>query len=351
VGGRTASALTCYHSAMPAKSKKGSSKQGASAKARSKKKIETVVFFGTPEFAVPTLEALHEAGRTPALVVSQPPRPAGRGQEEQEPRVAAWAQAHGVELAQPESVKDEAFLARLRELAPDVAVVVAFGQIFPAELLELPAHGCVNLHASLLPKYRGASPIQAALINGEKKTGVTAMRMEEGLDTGPILHQEEVKVRSWESAGELTDKLSKLGAQLMVETLDKLESGDYKERKQREESASYAGRIAKSDGKVNWALESEEIYNRLRAYTPWPGVSAHFRGRPVKIVWGVPMTWENAPIGVTGTVLGLRQGRIAVLCGNNTIFGIDELQRPGKNKLRASDFANGERVRVGDRFA
>jgi methionyl-tRNA formyltransferase len=329
---------------MPAKSKQASS-------TTTKKAIETIVFFGTPDFAVPTLDALHEAGRTPALVVTQPPRPAGRGQEAQEPPVAQWAKAHGVELAQPESVKEEAFLERLRALAPDVAVVVAFGQIFPLELLELPAHGCVNLHASLLPKYRGASPIQAALINGEKKTGVTAMRMVEELDAGPILHQEEVKIRSYESAGELSDKLSKLGATLMVETLDKLDSGDYKERKQREESASYAGRIAKSDGKVNWALNSDEIYNRLRAYTPWPGMKAHFRGRPVTLVWGVPMTWESAPIGVTGTVLGLRQGRIAVLCGNNTIFGIDELQRPGKNKLRASDFANGERVRVGDQFA
>ena len=325
------------------------SKQGSSEK--STKAIETIVFFGTPEFAMPTLDALHEAGRTPALVVSQPPRPAGRGQEAQEPPVAEWAREHGVELAQPESVKDEAFLERLRDLAPDVAVVVAFGQIFPAELLAVPVHGCLNLHASLLPKYRGASPIQAALINGEKKTGVTIMRMVEELDAGPILHQEEIKVRSYENTGDLSDKLSELGARLIVETLDKLESGDYKERKQREESASYAGRIAKTDGKVNWALESQEIYNRLRAYTPWPGVSAHFRGRPVKIVWGVPMTWESAPIGVTGTVLGLRQGRIAVLCGNNTIFGIDELQRPGKNKLRASDFANGERVRVGDQFA
>ena len=262
-----------------------------------------------------------------------------------------WAREHDVELVQPESVKDAAFLDRLRGLDPDLAIVVAFGQIFPAELLELPAHGCVNVHASLLPKYRGASPIQAALINGEKKTGITIIRLEEELDSGPILNQEEVKVRSWDSAGELSETLSKVGAKLMVETVPMLETGGYKERKQREESASYAGRISKSEGKVNWALESEEIYNRLRAYTPWPGMSGHFRGRPVKLVWGVPMTWENAPIGVTGTVLGLRQGRIAVLCGNNTIFGIDELQRPGKNKLRASDFANGERVRVGDRFA
>lgn len=341
-----------------AASKKTDSKKTDSTKpekekapAKKKKPIKTIVFFGTPDFAIPTLDALAEAGRTPALVVSQPSRPAGRGQEEQAPPVAEWASEHGVDLVQPESVKDEEFIARIAKLAPDVAVVVAFGQIFPQALLELPKHGCVNLHASLLPKYRGASPIQSTLIAGEKKTGVTAMRMEEELDTGNIVHQEETKIRSWESAGELTERLSKLGGQVIVETLDMLETGKYKERKQREESASYAGRIEKEDGRVNWALESNEIYNRLRAYTPWPGMTTRFHGKPVKIVWGVPMTWENAPIGVTGTYLGLRQGRIAILCGNNTIFGIEELQRPGKKKVRASDFVNGERLRVGDSFA
>lgn len=336
---------------MAAKSKSSKSKSKEKEQKAPKISIDKIVFFGTPEFAVPTLEALREAGRTPQLVVSQPARPAGRGQEEQQPPVARWAEEHGVELVQPESVKDEAFLERIRTLGPDVAVVVAFGQIFPEELLELPKHGCINLHASLLPKYRGASPIQSALVNGERKTGVTAMRMEEELDTGPIMNQGDLKIRSYWSAEELSEKLADIAGEVLNRTLDEMEDGTLKERKQREESASWSQRIEKSDGKVNWALESEEIYNRLRAFTPWPGLTAHFRGRPVKIVWGVPMTWENAPIGDTGTVLGLRQGRIAVLCGNNTIFGIEELQRPGKNKLRASDFANGERVQVGDTFA
>lgn len=333
------------------KSKKKSKKSKKDGEKRQKKPIERIVFFGTPEFALPSLDALHEAGRTPVLVVTPPPRPAGRGQKVQQPPVAEWAEEHGVELAQPETVNDPEFLDRLRALAPDAAVVVAFGQVFSEELLELPEHGCLNVHASLLPKYRGAAPIQAALMDGQKKTGVTIMRMEEELDTGPIMNQGEVRVRSWESHGELAERLSKLGAEVLVQTLEELEEGTNKQRKQREESSSYAGRIQKSDGKVNWALESEEIYNRLRAFTPWPGMTAHFRGRPVKLIWGVPMTWENAPIGVTGTVLGLRQGRIAVLCGNNTIFGIEELQRPGKKKIRASDFANGEGVTVGDVFA
>jgi methionyl-tRNA formyltransferase len=313
--------------------------------------LEKIVFFGTPEFAVPTLEALIEAGRDPALVVARPDRPAGRGQEVQEPAVAAAARARGLELLQPERVRDEAFIERLRALEPDVLVVVAFGQIFPRALLELSKHGAINLHASLLPKYRGASPIQSAIANGEKKTGVTTMLMEEGLDTGAILLQEEVEIRRSDTAGELSERLAKLGAALMIETLDRLEKGKLKPRKQRDESASYAAKFSKEDGRTNWALEAEEIYNRMRAFDPWPGMIANFKGRPVKLVWGVPMSWEKGPSGFTGTYLGLRQGKMAILCGGDTVFGIEEVQRPGKKPLRASDFVNGERLRVGERFA
>lgn len=309
------------------------------------------MFFGTPQFAVPTLEALDAAGRTPQLVVTQPAKPAGRGKELQEPPVAAWAREQGIEVVQPESLKDEAFLGRLEEIAPDVAVVVAFGKLFPPRLLELPEHGCINLHASLLPRYRGASPIQAALLHGEKKTGVTTMRMEEELDAGPILLQEEVPIKLHETAGELTERLAPIGAQLVVETLDQLDRDELKERKQREESVSHARQIVKADGRLDWSLTAEELYNRVRAFDPWPGVTTHFRNRPLKVVWGVPMDWEDAPMGATGTFLGLRQGRIAVLAGEGTIFGLEEVQRPGKKILRASDFANGERLRVGERFA
>lgn len=314
--------------------------------------IKNLIFFGTPAFALPTLEALAEAGFTPSLVVSQPSRPAGRGQEPKAPPVVRWAKAHDVEVVQPEKVSDEDFLEDLRQREPDVAVVVAFGQIFLEELLELPQHGCLNVHASLLPKYRGASPIQGALIGGEKKTGVTIMRMEEELDAGPILNQQDTEIRPWETAEELTPRLAEMGAELMVETLEKLDKGKkIKERKQRDESSSYAPLIVKEDGKLNWALKADEIYNRLRAFTPWPGMMGNFRGRPLKLVWGVPMDWEQAPIGVSGTFLGMRQGRIAVLCGDGTILGVEEFQRPGKKPVRATDFVNGERLRVGERFS
>jgi methionyl-tRNA formyltransferase len=314
-------------------------------------KVDRIVFFGTPEFAVPTLEALVEAGKKPLLVVTNPARPVGRGQEVQDPAVAETAKELGLEVAQPESVKDEAFVERMRSLAPDAFVVVAFGQIFPPELLEVPKQGAINVHASLLPKYRGASPIQSALANGEKKTGITTMLMEEELDSGPILLQEEVEIRHDETAGELSERLAKVGAQLLVETLDQHGKGKIKQRKQREESSSYASKFSKDDGRMNWALEADELYNRMRAFDPWPGMTANFKGRPIKVLWGVPMSWEKGPSGFTGTYLGLRQGKMAILCGGDTVFGIEEVQRAGKKPQRASDFVNGERLRVGERFA
>jgi len=339
---------------MPAEkgpSGKASGTKPAGKRSPRKRKIESIVFFGTPEFALPTLEALEAARRTPALVVSRPAKAAGRGRKAQDPPVAAWAKQRGVEVVQPDSVRGEGFLGKLRDLAPDLGVVVAFGRIFPAELLEIPRLGLINLHASLLPKYRGASPIQAALAAGEKKTGVTIMQVEEELDAGPILAQEEVRVRLHETAGELSERLAEIGARLLVETVAELEAGKVKERRQRDESASYSGTVEKEQGRVNWALDAEELYNLIRAYDPWPGMTATFRGEPLKIVWAVPMTWERAPIGETGTYLGLRQGRLAVLAGGSTILGVEELQRPGKSVVRASDFVNGERLRVGEQFA
>jgi methionyl-tRNA formyltransferase len=314
-------------------------------------KVDRIVFFGTPQFAVPTLTALVEAGRKPVRVVTRPAAPVGRGQEVQEPPVAEAARELGLDVVQPESVKDEAFLEGMRALDPDLFVVVAFGQIFPADLLAVPKLGAINLHASLLPKYRGASPIQSAISNGEKKSGVTTMLMEEELDSGPILVQEEVEIRRSETAGELAVRLAKVGAGAMVETLELLDKGKLKQRKQREESSSYATKFTKDDGRMNWALHAEELYNRMRALDPWPGMTANFKGRPIKILWGVPMTWEKGPSGFTGTYLGLRQGKMAILCGGDTVFGIEELQRPGKKPQRASDFVNGERLRVGERFA
>ncbi len=317
---------------------------------------DPVVFFGTPDFAVPTLAALVEAGLAPARVVTRPARPLGRGRRVQDPPVARRAKALGLEVAQPERVGDPGFLAGLAELAPAVAVVVAYGQIFPPELLALPRHGCINLHASLLPRYRGAAPIQAAIAAGERVTGVTTMQMERGLDSGPILLQEETAIGRRETAGELAPRLAAQGAALVVETLRRLAEGGLEPRPQDPELVTYAPRLTKRDGRVDWSEAARRIADRLRAYTPWPGLTAELRGEPLKLVearplaaapeGGPPPEGEAAP----GSVLGLRGRFLAVACGEGTVLGIATLQRPGRRPLPAPDFANGERLEPGERL-
>ena len=315
--------------------------------------IDRIVFFGTPEFAVPTLAALVAAGRVPVCVVTQPSRPAGRGQRPQDPPVARWAREHGLPVAQPERVREPAFLAELAALSPDVAVVVAFGQIFPRALLDLPRLGCVNLHASLLPRWRGASPIQAALAAGDARTGVSTMRMEAGLDTGPVLLEEATEIGPQETAGELSRRLAEAGGGLMVRTLQELEGDRLVPRPQSPDGATYAPRLTRESGRVDWSLAAREIHHRLRAYTPWPGLTAELRGAPLKIAAAEVL--EGGAEGAPGTYLGLRDGRLAVVCGGGTVpggvLGIAELQRPGKRALRAADFANGERLQAGERFS
>jgi len=316
--------------------------------------LAPLVFFGTPEFAVPTLAALVAAGRAPSLVVTQPPRPAGRGRRPQPPPVERWAREQGLPLLHPERVRSPDFLAELRALRPAIAVVVAFGQIFPRELLQLPPHGCLNLHASLLPLYRGAAPIQAAIAAGEERTGVTVMRMEEGLDSGPILLQAAAPIGAQETAGELGARLSTLGARLMVEALARLERGDLPEQPQDAARATHAPRLSRDSGRADWSLTAAELANRWRAYTPWPGLTAELRGAPVKLV-RVTASPPPAPSppgpAEPGTVLGLAAAGLTVACGAGTALAVAELQRPGRKAQRAEDFVNGERLRPGERFS
>ncbi len=308
------------------------------------------LFFGTPDFAVPTLAAMVEAGYAPLRVITQPSRPVGRGRRLTDPPVARWAHEHGLEVRQPATVKDEAFLGELAGLAPDVAVVVAFGQIFRRRLLELPRHGCVNVHASLLPRYRGAAPIQAAIAAGDRVTGVSTMRMERGLDTGPVLAQAELEIGPEETSGELSPRLAELGAQLLGKTLRRLEAGELVPRPQDGTLASVAPRLAKSDGVVDWQAGAVEIWNRLRAYTPWPGLASELRGKVVKILWGRP----GGPAPATaaaGAIADRRGGEVRVACGDGTMFVLERVQLPGKKPISAADFANGARLEIGERFA
>jgi methionyl-tRNA formyltransferase len=307
-----------------------------------------VAFFGTPEFALPTLAALVESGRPPAIVVTRPARPAGRGRQMQEPPVARWARRHGLPVAQPRRVGDPEFLAALRALDPEVAVVAAFGQIFPRSLLAVPRLGCVNLHGSLLPRWRGAGPVAAAIAAGDPVTGVTTMLMEEALDSGPILLQEEARIGQRETAAELGARLAALGGPLVVRTLEALERGAIQPRPQDESQASYAPRLQRADARADWAAPAAALDRRLRAQTPWPGLESTLRGAPVKFLRARPA--PRPADGAPGEILGLDDSAIRVACGDGSALLVEELQRPGRRALSGSDFWNGERLRPGERL-
>ncbi len=324
-------------------------------------RLRRIAFFGTPEFAVPSLAALDAAGRRPVVVVSQPARRAGRGSRVVEPPVARWALAHEVDLLQPVRLLDGEFLGRIRALDLDLAVVVAYGRILPRALLELPSRGCLNVHASLLPAYRGASPIQSAIANREEVTGVTTMVMEEGLDTGPILLSEEVAIGPCETAGELTPRLAAVGARLLVRTLDGLEAGEVEPRPQSEDAASHAPMLRSEDGVVDWTREASAIAGRVRAYEPWPGSRTRLRGEAIRILEVRPLAAFARPDGLDarddrpGAFLGCLQveglGRAAVVrCGGPSALVLVRVQRPGRRPIGGVDFANGLRLAAGERF-
>ncbi len=265
--------------------------------------------------------------------------------------MAAWAREHGLEVAQPARIRGKELMSRWRALAPDAAVVVAFGQIFRRRLLELPRLGCINLHASLLPKYRGAAPIQAAIAAGETRTGVTTMLMERGLDSGPTLLQQEIDIRPDETTAELAPRLAAIGAELMVRTLRELDAGTVEPRVQHHELATYAPMLTKSDGVVDWRLPAPRIYDRLRAYTPWPGLTGEIRGQSVKILGGRPATeLTDRGTGAAGQIVG-RGGGMRVACGDGTIFILERAQLAGKKAVSAVDLMNGLRLEAGERFA
>jgi len=306
-----------------------------------------LLFFGTPEFAVPSLAALVEAGIAPLLVVSQPDRPAGRGKRLAAPPVARWARERGLAVAQPERVSSPGFLAELRELAPDAAAVVAFGQIFPRELLDLPRLGCVNVHASLLPRWRGAAPIQAAIAAGDAETGVTTMWMEEGLDSGPMLLRRSTPIGESETAGELTERLAALGAGLLVETLADLAGGRLEPVPQPAEGITRAPKVPRGVQRLDWSLPAVELARRILAASPSPGVEAELEGRPVRFLRARPLHARREPEAVPGALLGLEGEALAVAAGEGSVLGLLELQRPGRRVLPAREFANGERLRPG----
>ncbi|HEY1250943.1 MAG TPA: methionyl-tRNA formyltransferase [Thermoanaerobaculia bacterium] len=295
-----------------------------------------VVFFGSPAFAVPSLSALLEAGFDVPLVVSQPDRPVGRSSAPRPTAVAALAEASRIPVARPERIRDDAdFLARLSATAPDAIAVVAYGRILPPAILRLPRLGGVNVHASLLPKYRGASPIQAALLNGDAQTGVVTMRIVDQLDAGPLFLEREVAIAPGETAGELSERLAALGGSLLVETLRGLEAGTLAARPQ-EGEATFCKTIRREDGEVDWTLPAPVLARRLRAFTPWPGLYTFAGSERVKILEAAAS--DLAASGEPGTAR-LESGRLLVAAGGGSALELRRVQRAGKGPVTGAELA------------
>jgi methionyl-tRNA formyltransferase len=298
-----------------------------------------VGFFGTPAFAVPTLQALLDAGHDVAVVVAQPDRPSGRGNVLTSPPTVVLARERGIETLQPLKVKTGEFPDRIEALKLDVAVVVAYGRILTPRLLAAPRRGCVNVHGSLLPRWRGAAPIQWAVIAGDSETGITTMRMNEGLDTGDMLLREATPIGPEETAGDLHDRLSHIGARLAVRTLAELDT--IVPEKQDDALMTLAPMLEKKDGRLDWTRPAIELDRRVRGLSPWPGTFAMFHGEAVKVLRARPVSGSGEP-GV------LLDGPV-VACGSGALELV-EVQAPGRRPVRGGDFLHGSRVKPGERF-
>ena len=305
-----------------------------------------IVFMGTPDFAVNTLESLIEAGHEIALVVTQSDKAKGRGKKLVFPPVKETALAHGLEVAQPDRVRDSEFVERLTKIAPDVIVVVAFGQILPESILSLPRLGCVNVHASLLPEYRGAAPIQWAVIDGLKKTGVTTMYMDKGLDTGDIIDQRIIDISSDETGGSLFDKLAVLGGEIIVDTLDKLDKGTANRTKQDDSKSSYAKMLSKEMGLIDFSEDAVVIERLIRGLNPWPSAYTKLDGKILKIYNALVVDENDSAKEKPGTVIAVDKKSFTVSCGVGALRVLN-LQLEGKKRMDADAFLRGYEINVG----
>jgi methionyl-tRNA formyltransferase len=309
-----------------------------------------LVFCGTPRFAVPTLETLVETGHSVPLVVTQPDRPRGRGMDVAHSPVKEAATGLGIAVLQPVTIKNNAeFRSQLAAIRPDAIIVVGYGRIIPQWMIDLPRLGNLNLHASLLPKYRGAAPIQWAIANGESVTGVTTMRIDAGLDTGDILMQREIAIGLEDTAETLGPKLASIGAALMVETLRGLETGQVRPTPQDHAQATLAPILNKEDGRMDFSRSATHLFNRLRGFQPWPGAFTMFKGKTLQVHRAEP--WQHAAKLTAGEV-AVEGTRLLVGCrrdkGNDTALELIEIQLEGKRRMSAQEFINGYRPKSGD---
>ena len=332
-----------------------------------------IIFCGTPAFALPSLrELVAQPDFQIAGVVTQPDRPRGRGKEVASSPVKEAAVAAGIPVYQPQKIRAEESYEYFRNAAPDVVVIIAYGQIIPARLIEIPRLGWINLHGSLLPKYRGAAPIHWAIASGETRTGLTTMRIDAGLDTGPMLLKYETEIAPDETTPELYARLAEAGAPLIVETLRGLASGTITPTPQDSSQATLAPPLKKEDGRIDWSLPAQKIYNRIRGFQPWPGAFTQFRGKQCAI-WGtpakpnlsvatgatvrtgpaaagpVPTTASQVRQQVPGTI-SASDANVHVTCGDDTALRVEFVQLEGRNKISAREFANGARLQQDERF-
>ena len=316
-----------------------------------------LLFCGTPQFAVPTLkDLLAQRDFEIAAVITQPDRPRGRGQEVSFSPVKQTALAAKVGVFQPEKIRAPESEQFLREANPDAIVIIAYGQIIPARLLNIPKLGWINSHSSLLPKYRGAAPIQWAIANGETKTGITTMRIDAGMDTGDMLLQRETPIGSNETTPELATRLAEISAPLMAETLRGLRDGTLNPIAQDHSKASTAPLLKKEDGRIDWNLPAQTIFNRMRAFTPWPGAYTSFRGATCHLQ-GQPVSKDHGMAGTQHAVtfaageIRFARSELLVCCGKETLLGVSRVKVEGRKEVSALEFANGARLQSGEHFA
>ena len=301
-----------------------------------------IVFMGTPDFAVPVLSRLMEAGHEIAAVYSQPDRPAGRGRKLVPTPTKRFAEEYGIEVRQPKSLRSEAECAGLASLSPEVVVVAAYGLFLPPEALEIPPLGCLNIHPSLLPRYRGPSPVVSAILNGDDETGVTIMKLDEGMDSGPLLAQKQVPIDERDTGPELTRRLFDLGANLLAETLPGWASGSIQASPQDESQATFTTLVKKEDGEIDWTDNAERIARMVRAYEPWPGTFTYWDGKLLKILDATSTAGSASP----GQLVGLRDGGIGTGTGDGVLV-VDKLQIEGRRPSNAQDFVRGYPAFVG----
>ncbi len=300
-----------------------------------------ILYMGTPDFAVKPLKALIENKYDVCGVVTQPDKPVGRKAILTPPPVKIEAENAGIKVYQPQTLKNGEGIEILKETNPDVVIVVAYGKILPKDFLEFSKYGCINIHGSILPKYRGAAPIQRCVLDGEEYAGVTAMQMDIGLDTGDMLLVEKTRIGENETSGELFDRLADMGAQLLIKTLDKLQKGELKPEKQNDEESTYASMLDKSMSPVDWNNSAQQVHNQIRGLDPWPVALTVYNGKTLKLFRSY--LTDSLGIGEAGTVKSVKEG-LAVFCGDGKPVIITEVQYEGKKRMKAADFLRGNPI-------